>query len=386
MKELSIENIPDKAFCSVNLYLDDDYILTCPDTPILPSLKKRLESWHYSSIFVDRDPEFTEIISSVSAEGMLLNQGTGESEQELEADDFYNKLCDFVDKIYLAFRVRNDLKINLISDQVKNLIQMIKTHKVYLLNFAEYESEDIDYNVSQAVKTTILVLAMSETLRLPVHKQIELGLAALLHRIGVMQIPQELFYTDRDLTPEEKKSITLFPLLGFKALRAAEFPTTVALAVLEHRENIDGSGYPRGFTGDKISLYGKLLSVASAYCATVSKRPFRENLDGHSGMMELIKEKGRKYDEKVLRVLLLTLTVYPIGTYIKMTDGSIGIVSETNTAEPKFPVLKMIHDANHTFYADAPMLHTSENDEVQIDRALNREEVEELRSKLPGNF
>ena len=384
MNEISIENLPDKAFCSENLYLDDEYILVCPDTPILPALKKRLAAWNYKKIYAGLEPEFTEIISSGSAEGILLNKTGGESEQEREATKFYNNLCEFVSTVYSTFREQNELKLTIISDEVKKLIQMTKTHKIYLLNFAEYESDDIDYSVSQSVKTSILVLAMADTLRLPAHKQIELGIAAILHRIGVTQIPQELFYTDRKLTPEEKKSITLFPLLGFKALKAAEFPTSVALAVLEHRENINGTGYPRGFTGDKISLYGKILSVASAYCAAVSKRPFRDNVDGHSGMMELIREKGKRYDEKVLRVLLLTLTVYPIGTYIRMQDGAIGIVTSTNPAEPKFPVLKMIHDAGGTYYADAPLMHTSESDDVQIERALTRTEVEELKAGLPN--
>ncbi len=385
MNELSIENLPDQAFSSENIYLDDEYILLSPDTPMLPALKRRLAEWNFKSVMAEGHPEFTEIISSGAAVGMLLKKGTGESKQEIEASEFYNSLCDFVDKTFQLFREGTEPKVNPISDQVKKLIQMTKTHKIYLLNLAEYESDDIDYSVSQSVKTAILAIAMSDTLRLPAHKQIELGLAAILHRIGAMQIPQGLFYSDRPLTPEEKKSVTLFPVLGFKSLKAANFPSSVALAVLEHRENVDGSGYPRGFTGDKISLYGKLVSVASAYCATVSKRPFRDNVDGHSGMLELIKEKGRKYDEKVLRVLLLTLTVYPIGTYVKMTDGSIGIVNETNSAEPKFPVLKMIFDSRQTFYADAPLFHTAEDDDIQIARALSRSEVEELRAKLPNN-
>ena len=384
MNEISVENIPNQAFCSENLYLDDGYILISPETPVLAGLRRRLYDWDYRMVLAEGDPNFTEIISSGDAEGILLKKSGAESEQEREATEFFEGLCAFVDKLFQSYKEGNTLRLILISEQVKKLLQMTKTHKHYLLNFADYESNDIDYGVSQSVKTAILSIAMSETLKLPAHKQIEIGLAALLHRIGSMQIPQDLFYSDRALTPEQKKSITLFPVLGFRSLKAADFPLAVALAVLEHRENVDGSGYPRGITGDKISLYGKLISVASSYCAMVSKRPFRNNVDGHSGMMELIKEKGRKFDEKVLRVLLLTLTVYPIGTYVKMTDGSIGIVNATNSAEPKYPVLKMIFDANGTFFADAPILQTSEEDNVQIAGALNRDEVEDLIAKMPN--
>ncbi len=385
MNEISIENLPNQAFCSENIYLDDDYILLSPETPMLPALKRRLFDWSYKGVRAEGTPTFTEIISSVAAEGMLLKKGGPELEQEREAAAFFENLCSFVDKLFKSYSEGSDLKLHLISEQVKQLLQMTKTHKPYLLNLAEYESNEIDYSVSQSVKTAILAIAMSETLRLPAHKQIELGTAALLHRIGAMQIPQDLFYSNQALTPEQKKSITLFPVLGFRSLKAADFPLAVALAVLEHRENIDGSGYPRGITGDKISLYGKLVAVASSYCAVVSKRPFRDNVDGHSGILDLIKEKGRKYDEKVLRVLLLTLTVYPLGTYLKMTDGSIGVVAETNSAEPKFPVLKMILDAKGTYYADAPVFHTREDSEPQIDSALTRTEVEALKAKLPNN-
>jgi HD-GYP domain-containing protein (c-di-GMP phosphodiesterase class II) len=383
MKDISVINIPDQAFSSECIYLDDDYILLCPDTPMMPALKRRLIEWNFKEVKTNTDPSFTELASTEEAEGALLKAGNGETQEEIEANEFFTELCEFVAKTFQNYKEKNELRLSLISEKVKQLIQMTKTHKIYLLNLAEYDAVDVDYSVSQSVKTAILTAAMSDTLRFPAHKQMDLGTAALLHRIGVIQIPQELFYTNKALTPEEKKSITLFPVLGFRMLKAVEFPVSVALAVLEHRENIDGTGYPRGLTGDKTSLYGKIVSVASAYCAAVSKRPFRDNMDGHSGMLELIKDKGKKYDEKILRVLLLTLTVYPIGTYVRLTDGSVGIVNQTNSAEPKYPILKMIFDTNMSFYSESPLLHTREGDDVQIERALNKNEVEELRLLIP---
>ena len=384
MKDISVINLPDQAFSSECIYLDDDYILLSPDTPMMPALKRRLIEWNFKEIKTNSDPVFTELASTEEAEGALLKTNNGDSQEEIEANEFFKGLCAFVDETFQNYKTKNELRLRAISEKVKQLIQMTKTHKIYLLNLAEYEDVDVDYSVSQSVKTAILTAAMSDTLRFPAHKQMDLGTAALLHRIGVIQIPQGLFYTNKALTPEERKSITLFPVLGFRILKSVEFPVSVALAVLEHRENIDGSGYPRGLTGDKTSLYGKIISVASAYCAAVSKRPFRDNMDGHSGMLELIKDKGKKYDEKILRVLLLTLTVYPIGTYVRLTDKSVGIVNQTNSAEPKYPVLKMIFDTNMNYYSDAPLLQTSETDDVQIAKAMNKNEVEELKLLIPN--
>ncbi|MDC7126730.1 MAG: HD domain-containing protein [Spirochaetales bacterium] len=385
MNEIALEGIPNKAFCSENIYLEKDYILVNPDTPVLPELKNRLEQWGFKTIFAEGAPIFTEIMSGADAEGMLLKQDNTATESELEAAAFFEEICAFVKKTFEGFKEGNTLRLSTISEHVKDIIQMYKTHRSSLLNFTELDSENYDFSVKQSVKTAILSIAMGEILKLPAHKQIEIGVAALLHRLGSMQIPQSVFYSDKELTPEQKKSITLFPVLGFRALKAADFPLPIALAILEHRENVDGTGYPRGITGDKISLYGKIVSVASSYCAAVSKRPFRANLDGHSGMLDLIKEKGKKYDERILRILLLTLTVYPIGTYVLMTDGSIGVVSATNSATPKYPTLKMVFDHNMTYYVNTPILQTSEDDDVLIDRALTRIEVDDIRAKLPSN-
>ncbi len=378
MNEISIGNLPERAFTSEPIFLDKNYILLSPETPLIPSLKRRLEEWGFAAVYADVEPEFTELSINEETEGLLLKKAAAESEEENEAVIFYRELTQFMLSMF-SVEDRKEPKLVPVTDKVKKLIGMMKTHKEFLLNLADFGDTEGDYSVSQSVKTAILAIAMSETLRFPAHKQMDLGVAALMHRIGVMQIPRELFFADRALTPEERKNISLFPVLGYRTLKAAEFPLPIILAVLEHRENIDGSGYPRGLTGDKISLYGKILAVASSYCAAVSKRPFRENMDGHSGIIDLLKDRGTKYDEKILRVLLLTLTVYPIGTYVRMSDGSIGIVYQTNSEEPKFPVLKMLFDANNRLYAEMPILHTSAADEVQIKRALTKDEVESLR-------
>ena len=74
MNVISVENLPNQAFSSVNIYLDDDYILLSPETPMLPALKHRLNDWYYKEVRADGTPAFTEIISSGDAEGILMKK------------------------------------------------------------------------------------------------------------------------------------------------------------------------------------------------------------------------------------------------------------------------------------------------------------------------
>ena len=157
---------------------------------------------------------------------------------------------------------------------------------------------------------------------------------------------------------------------------------TVSAAVLEQGERLDGSGYPRKLTAEKISLYGKILSVTTSYTAAISKRPFRENLDGHSGIMDLLKGIGKRYDEKVLKALVLLLSVYPVGTHVLLTNGAKGVVVKTSPQDPKHPVVKLLINEDGHPYMKQPMLQTSADEQIQIRRTLKEPEVAEIHKKL----
>ncbi|WP_319562953.1 HD domain-containing phosphohydrolase [Marispirochaeta sp.] len=165
-------------------------------------------------------------------------------------------------------------------------------------------------------------------------------------------------------------------------LKAAAFPATVALAVLEHAERVDGTGYPRKLTGDKISLYGKIIAVATAYNGAVSRRPYKQERDGHSGIMDLLKDIGKHFDERILRALVYTLSIYPIGTYVELTNGAKGVVVRTNINDPKYPAIKLLLNEKGNLYAETPVLQTKEGDSVQIARSLSPEMVRELEERL----
>jgi HD-GYP domain-containing protein (c-di-GMP phosphodiesterase class II) len=145
-----------------------------------------------------------------------------------------------------------------------------------------------------------------------------------------------LLSSDKPLSPQERKLILAQAAIGFRILQENKYPLPVCLAVLEHQERMDGSGYPRHITGEKISLYGRIIAVAASYTAAVSKRPFKSGLDGHSGIMDLLKDIGKRYDDRILRSLVFTLSIFPPGTFIALSNGAQGVVVKTNPENPKY--------------------------------------------------
>lgn len=124
--------------------------------------------------------------------------------------------------------------------------------------------------------------------------------AALLHDIGKIGIPAEILSKPGRLNNIEYSLIKMHPQAGYDILKNIEFPYPIARWVLEHHEKIDGSGYPEGLTGEKISLEAKILAVADVVEAISSHRPYRPSLGTSEALNEISKNKGVFYDSKVV--------------------------------------------------------------------------------------
>ncbi len=385
MKKVSVNSLQENTYINQPVFLDENYILLSPEIPINSELLSRLKKWSYKEILTDGQASASPATSSTSEESdsgtvtATLDSDVKDNEHKQEADDIFNNTVKFLSEVFKRYKTKEEIRISSMTEKVKELIHEIKTNKRFILNFFDKEISNSDYIVIHSVKTAILCLALGEHFKLPPHKQIELGTSALLHRIGMLRIPPQIYLSNKVLTPKERKTIMAHPIIGFKALKASGFPMTISLAVLEHCEHIDGSGYPRKLTGDKLTFYSKVIAVAGDYTAAVSIRPYKSGNDGHTAIMDLLKDTGKKYEEAVIRALVRVLSIYPVGTYILLSNGSKGCVVETDPDNPKFPKVRLYTDENNTEYNDKPILQTRPTDNVKIIRPLNGEEIKALK-------
>lgn len=387
MKKVLVDNLPDNSYISQPVYLDEKFIILSPEIPVQEDLKKRLKDWEYQEVFTDGiqvhslDLETAAAGDGTSAPASNLETSIKEKSLQDKAQKFYLTISQRVTDLFERFKIKGDIKIGDVTEIVKTLNAELKENRENLLHQQE-SLEQSDYVVNHSIRTALLSLALADFLKLPPHKQIDIGIAALLHRLGMLKIPAQIYTSNKPLTAQERKIILAHPILSYKLLQGNNFPLPITLAVLEHQERIDGSGYPRHITGDKISLYGKIIAVASSYTAAVSKRPFKTGLDGHSGIMDLLKDIGKRYDDKILKALVYTLSIYPIGTYVALSNGTQGIVMKTNPENPKFPIVKLLINEKGSVYPEKPILHTNEGDVVQITRPLGPLEIGILKQKL----
>jgi HD-GYP domain-containing protein (c-di-GMP phosphodiesterase class II) len=345
MKTYTSGSIAPGSFFSEPVYVEDQFILAAPEMPFTPEMMKTLEEWDFHEVYSTGEPMEDYAANTDDAENGVFADGSRlpDSEKITEAEKFYSSFLKYVESVFTQVVIKNELDFNPVAEKIRAACDIIRNDRQFLLAVqkARLSSPTDNYLASHAAKSTIISLVIGNYLKLPTHRLIELGVAALLHEIGMIKLPPQVYLSKRPLQPAERKSILTHPVLGFNMLKSFNFPLTVTLPALEHHERENASGYPRKLPGDRISLYSKIIAVACSYEALSSQRPHKEAKDGYTGMLELLKNEGKQYDDTVVRALVFSLSIYPIGLYVLLSSGRNGQVVDVNPENPRFPIVQI---------------------------------------------
>ncbi len=124
--------------------------------------------------------------------------------------------------------------------------------------------------------------------------------AALLHDIGKVYIPTAILNKKSKLTEEEFRIIRFHPLIGAELLNEMNYSYDIVESVLHHHERWDGKGYPFGLKGQEIPFYSRVLSVADAFDAMISNRPYKKAIPHNLALAELKANAGTQFDPYII--------------------------------------------------------------------------------------
>ena len=383
-KVVPLSSLAPGTYFDEPVYLDKSYILLTPDSPVTAELVRRLQKWKYLQVVTDGKAKDTPGYLSKGTAGsgtpQTIDEGLQQSAQEEAAQKFHAELSVFADGLFAKYSLEGILSLGQVTEWIKKTMQMVRENRDFLLRFLDVSADGDRYMITHAVNTTILALAIGDYLKMPPHRLIELGQACLLHEIGILKLPPELRRSSRSLSPEERKAMSAHTVIGYRILKGFSAPENVALAALEHHERIDGSGYPRALPAPKITEYALIIAVACSYDAMLSRRPFRPgSLDGHATIRDLAQKNRKQYDERILKALVYTLSVYPVGTAVSLSNGSKGVVVKTDPVKPRCPIVRVVFDGDGKKLSDPPMVQMSDGDGVTISGVLAPEEAQQVK-------
>ncbi|MGE3857439.1 MAG: HD domain-containing phosphohydrolase [Dehalococcoidia bacterium] len=160
------------------------------------------------------------------------------------------------------------------------------------------------YTRGHSVRVGHLAADLGRAMSLSSIEMQHLQVGGMLHDIGKIGIRDAVLLKPGGLSDEERETIQAHPRIGLRILESVDLPTEVQSGVGGHHERLDGSGYPNGLSGDAVSLYPRIISVADVYDALITDRPYRAALPLAQVLRMLDEEAERGLlDPDVVRTL-----------------------------------------------------------------------------------
>lgn len=191
-----------------------------------------------------------------------------------------------------------------VEERTSELAEAYKKLKTINIETVKILAETIEakdpYTRGHCVRVRDISKRIAEELGIASDDIESLQYGALLHDIGKIGISEALLFKATELTPEERESFCLHPVIGMNIVKEVDFFIPIVPIIRYHHERFDGTGYPDGLTGETIPLLARIVTLADAFDAMVSNRPYRKALSMNTALGELKEGAGTQFDPHIV--------------------------------------------------------------------------------------
>lgn len=184
------------------------------------------------------------------------------------------------------------------------------------------------YPIRHCIDTALIVIVVSRTLHLSPEELQASACAALTMNVGMLREQAEFQTRPGVLNENERALVQHHPEKSVALLQTAGVvdPTWLDYVLLHH-ENEDGSGYPTGKSGPLLPRGAKLIALADRYCARISARSYRKAMLPNAALRDFLVGDKKNIDQQLAAAFVHELGIYPVGTFVRLADGEVGVVT-----------------------------------------------------------
>lgn len=307
------------------------------------------------------------------------------SANALKAMEVYEQAVNAARHIYKSLETSPASPLPVPKEVLFKIVAVLESGNPELLALADRSAPD-NYLYCHAVNVTILSVRLGLELKLSHDDLHVLALGAFLHDIGMVKLlplamkPGRL--TDAEMAEmrrhpiESQKLLASFPTLAGPALEA------VKQIVGQNHERAGGQGYPERRQGDAIHPFAKLVGVCDVYESVTHARAWRGRTLPHTALRHLIEEHESAFDPGVVKTLIEALSLYPPGSFVKLSSGEIGRVVALNQGLPTRPHVKLLLDARGARLAGPKLVNLALQPVVYVADAVDETQIPTADQRL----
>ncbi len=230
------------------------------------------------------------------------------------------------------------------------LVDMVVRNEHALIGLTALKRHD-EYTFHHCVNVGVLSVAMGQSLGLKRVELADLGVVALLHDIGKIEVPEAVLMKPDALLEDEWKVLAQHPLAGAKQIARMPGLSSLLLgamaACLQHHISYDGSGYPKSAAKLPLSTTTRIVSVADCFDALTAHRAYRSRPWTPFDSLQHVKGlSGSRFDPAVVCALVRTVGDYPAGTLVLTGTGHAALTTSPNPADSSRPFCRVLMRPN----------------------------------------
>lgn len=332
MKYIPVEQIVDGMRLAEDVITHEGETLLLKDlvlrTHFIPGLQQR----GVETVLILRDGE------QCCANFQLLSPRT-----KLKAIDIAKTLFD---KVKFGRLLNSDILTTFVGEMVDELLGqdqlLICLHRMGTVE---------KYLIEHSINTTIASTVIGVRCGFPREKLLALAKGAFLHDIGKTKVPEAILHKPGPLTTVEFDTVRRHPQFGYNIIREmTDCTVQTAVVSLQHHEKYAGDGYPAELSHSQIHDFSRIVAIADVYDALTTDRCYRPGLAADKALGLMYKERGMHFDPYLYDIFANQVILYPVGTFVELSDGSVGsVVSLTDDLQkPEINLIDIHQDGTMT--------------------------------------
>ena len=230
--------------------------------------------------------------------------------------------------------------------------------------------------MAHALNVTVIAMLMGRLFKLPEHEMVELGVGAMLHDIGKLELPQHVHDHDERLSAAELKAYRDHVGLGVQLGRRMKLSPAVLQVIEQHHEEADGSGFPQRLNMDRMSDAARIVSLVNRYDSLCNPRASSRALTPHEALSRLFVQGRGKFDTTMLNAFIRMMGVYPAGSVVQLTDERFAVITQVNASRPLKPQVLVYDPAVPR--DEALLLNLLNETDLGIRRSLNAAQLPQV--------
>lgn len=323
------------------------------------------------------------------AKAMPPNSELDLNEQSESSRKLYLNLRQQMDRVMKDVRLGTALQPKRMRPVLEQLMTGV-LHDPKSMTYLALLRDHQDELVAKSVHVALLSLVFAKHIGLRQDQLLPLGMGALLHTLGLLDVPADILKKTTPLTDEEKQLIRQYPRRGYEYLAAqGGFDEQILDIVLHHQERINGEGYPDQLKGREIGFLARLVAITSVYEALTRNRSYGEALSPSTALGQLYRWRFHDFDSRLVEKFIQSLGVYPAGCLIELSTGALAVVDTAGAEDPLQPLVRVLTDAQLNPLDEQQLLCLAEQKKISIRKALDPKEprledlLKELMAKNP---